>query len=128
MARRSKSAFDGVTLSGVAGLASLKTPKSVALVAVLGTGEQRGKMRLEEIVEAAPAGAPGRPGGKTPNLDQFTTNLTERARAGQLGHERGGDLFAGGCERVDLAQAAGADGVLMTSASPDGPMFFCAPA
>src|SRR5438128_4463048 len=38
---------------------------------------------------AAPAAAPGeaaprRPGGKTPNLDQYTVNLTERAKQGVL--------------------------------------------
>src|SRR5205823_6818278 len=32
----------------------------------------------------ATAGAPSPSGGKTPNLDQFTVNLTERARKGQL--------------------------------------------
>jgi len=33
---------------------------------------------------AAPAGAPGGAGGKTPNLDQFTVNLTENAKKGKL--------------------------------------------
>jgi type VI secretion system protein VasG len=45
---------------------------------------------------AAPAagapGAPGRPGGKTPNLDQFTSNLTDRAREGKLDPVLGRDF------------------------------------
>jgi len=32
----------------------------------------------------APSGAPARPGGKTPNLDQFTIDLTANARAGKI--------------------------------------------
>ena len=39
----------------------------------------------------APAGAP-RPGGKTPNLDQFTINLTEKAKAGKIDPVLGRDL------------------------------------
>ncbi len=33
---------------------------------------------------AAPSGAPRRAGGKTPNLDQFTVDLTANARAGKI--------------------------------------------
>jgi type VI secretion system protein VasG len=39
----------------------------------------------------APAGAP-RPGGKTPNLDQFTINLTEKAKAGKVDPVLGRDF------------------------------------
>jgi type VI secretion system protein VasG len=37
-------------------------------------------------------GAPGRAGGRTPNLDQYTVNLTERARSGQLDPVLGRDF------------------------------------
>jgi type VI secretion system protein VasG len=52
----------------------------------------------EEMVEsvAAPAGAPGAPkpagAGKTANLDQFTINLTENAKAGKIDPVLGRDL------------------------------------
>jgi type VI secretion system protein VasG len=36
--------------------------------------------------------ARGRVGGKTPNLDQYTVNLTERAREGQLDPVLGRDF------------------------------------
>ena len=42
-------------------------------------------------VPGAPAGAP-RPGGKTPNLDQFTINLTEKAKTGKIDPVLGRDL------------------------------------
>ena len=45
---------------------------------------------------AAPAGAPGRPqaagAGKTANLDQFTINLTENAKAGKIDPVLGRDM------------------------------------
>jgi type VI secretion system protein VasG len=50
---------------------------------------------VEEVAAPAaggPAGAPGRPGGKTPNLDQFTSNLTDRAREGKLDPVLGRDF------------------------------------
>ncbi len=50
---------------------------------------------VEEVAAPAaggPGGAPGRPGGKTPNLDQFTTNLTDRAREGKLDPVLGRDF------------------------------------
>jgi type VI secretion system protein VasG len=37
-------------------------------------------------------GAPARPGGKTPNLEQYTVNLTERARQGRLDPVLGRDF------------------------------------
>ena len=43
-------------------------------------------------VGGGPGGAPGRPGGKTPNLDQFTSNLTDRAREGKLDPVLGRDF------------------------------------
>src|SRR5271169_6544832 len=39
----------------------------------------------------APAGAP-RPGGKTPNLDQYTVNLTEKAKTGKVDPVLGRDF------------------------------------
>jgi type VI secretion system protein VasG len=39
----------------------------------------------------APSGAP-RPGGKTPNLDQFTINLTEKAKTGKIDPVLGRDF------------------------------------
>ena len=54
----------------------------------------------EEVQEAAPAasttpGAPAagaKPGGKTPNLDQFTINLTEKAKTGKVDPVLGRDF------------------------------------
>jgi len=49
---------------------------------------------LAAVAEAAP-GAPGaapRPGGKTPNLDQFTVNLTEKAKTGKVDPVLGRDF------------------------------------
>lgn len=40
----------------------------------------------------AAGGVGPKPGGKTPNLDQFTVNLTERARSGQLDRVLGRDF------------------------------------
>src|SRR5579862_674370 len=42
-------------------------------------------------VPGAPAGA-ARPGGKTPNLDQFTINLTEKAKTGKIDPVLGRDF------------------------------------
>jgi type VI secretion system protein VasG len=51
----------------------------------------------EEAQAAVAAAAPGapaapRPGGKTPNLDQFTVNLTERAKTGKIDAVLGRDF------------------------------------
>jgi type VI secretion system protein VasG len=52
----------------------------------------------EAAVAAATAAAPGapsgapRPGGKTPNLDQFTINLTEKAKTGKIDPVLGRDF------------------------------------
>jgi len=52
----------------------------------------------EAAVAAASAAAPGapsgapRPGGKTPNLDQFTINLTEKAKTGKIDPVLGRDF------------------------------------
>src|ERR1041385_4138920 len=42
--------------------------------------------------EAAGSGAAARPGGKTPNLDQFTVNLVESARTGKIDPVLGRDF------------------------------------
>jgi type VI secretion system protein VasG len=53
---------------------------------------------LEYVEEAppsgVPSGAPGapKPGGKTPNLDQFTINVTDNARAGKIDPVLGRDF------------------------------------
>ncbi|MFL5581384.1 MAG: type VI secretion system ATPase TssH, partial [Gemmatimonadaceae bacterium] len=41
---------------------------------------------------AAPGGVAPRPGGKTPNLDQFTVDLTQRAREGRIDEVLGRDF------------------------------------
>ncbi|HMD71513.1 MAG TPA: type VI secretion system ATPase TssH [Bryobacteraceae bacterium] len=48
----------------------------------------------EPAVAAGAPGAPGaaKPGGKTPNLDQFTVNLTENARKGKIDPVLGRDF------------------------------------
>jgi type VI secretion system protein VasG len=48
----------------------------------------------EPVAAAGPAGTPGapKPGGKTPNLDQFTVNLTENARKGKIDPVLGRDF------------------------------------
>jgi len=51
--------------------------------------------REEAMTAAAPAAGPGRPaggGGKTPNLDQFTSDLTGAAREGKLDPVLGRDF------------------------------------
>ncbi len=62
------------------------------LLILSGSGE-------EDLAEAvSEAGAPGetpaapKPGGKTPNLDQFTVNLTERAKSGKIDPVLGRDF------------------------------------
>ena len=91
--------------SGVVLLAVLTSDRTATLAREL---RELGKIRIDdfrkkfdgiialsrETAAAATAAAPGTPGaaagapspsgGKTPNLDQFTVNLTERARKGQL--------------------------------------------
>jgi type VI secretion system protein VasG len=53
---------------------------------------------LEYVAEAAPSGVPSgapgtpKPGGKTPNLDQFTINVTDNARAGKIDPVLGRDF------------------------------------
>lgn len=47
---------------------------------------------LSSSGEAGPVGAGGIPGGKTPSLDQFTIDLTARARAGQIDPVLGRDF------------------------------------
>ena len=48
----------------------------------------------EPAAAAGPAGKPGavKPGGKTPNLDQYTVNLTENARKGKIDPVLGRDF------------------------------------
>jgi type VI secretion system protein VasG len=60
-------------------------------VAIVGSSSE------ENQAATAAASAPGassgpRPGGKTPNLDQFTVNLTEKAKTGKIDPVLGRDL------------------------------------
>ncbi|HEY0037264.1 MAG TPA: type VI secretion system ATPase TssH [Longimicrobium sp.] len=50
------------------------------------SGEEAGASALGAPAAGGPTGegAPRTPGGRTPNLDQYTVDLTERARSGQL--------------------------------------------
>ena len=53
---------------------------------------------VQSLAAAAAAAAPGasagaaKPGGKTPNLDQFTVNLTDRAKSGKIDPVLGRDM------------------------------------
>jgi type VI secretion system protein VasG len=55
--------------------------------------EDSGEYAAEPAAASAP-GAPGapKPGGKTPNLDQFTVNLTENAKKGKIDQVLGRDF------------------------------------
>jgi type VI secretion system protein VasG len=58
--------------------------------------ERSEELMAEPAAAAAPAGTPGAPrkagAGKTENLDQFTINLTERAKAGKIDPVLGRDV------------------------------------
>jgi type VI secretion system protein VasG len=56
---------------------------------VAGSKEDEGAAGSDE---PASEGAPARPGGKTPNLDQYTVNLTEAARQGHIDPVLGRDF------------------------------------
>ena len=62
-----------------------------AIVANSGEEAQAAVAAAAATAPGAPAGAP-RPGGKTPNLDQFTINLTEKAKAGKVDPVLGRDF------------------------------------
>lgn len=53
--------------------------------------EQAAEAAAAAAAPGAPAAAP-RPGGKTPNLDQFTINLTEKAKTGKIDPVLGRDF------------------------------------
>ncbi len=53
--------------------------------------EAQAAMAAATAAPGAPSGAP-RPGGKTPNLDQFTINLTEKAKTGKVDPVLGRDF------------------------------------
>jgi type VI secretion system protein VasG len=62
-------------------------------VAIVGNSSEEAQASV--AAAAAVPGAPSagaRPGGKTPNLDQFTINLTEKAKTGKLDPVLGRDL------------------------------------
>jgi type VI secretion system protein VasG len=57
------------------------------------TGSSEDEEAAPATTEGAGAGIPGRPvGGKTPNLDQYTVNLTENARRGKIDPVLGRDF------------------------------------
>ena len=62
--------------------------------AIVGSSSEEEEAAVAAATAAAPgapAGAP-RPGGKTPNLDQFTINLTEKAKTGKIDPVLGRDF------------------------------------
>jgi type VI secretion system protein VasG len=62
---------------------------------VSGSSEEPTAAELAEMAgpgAPTPSGAPMRPGGKTPNLDQYTVNVTDRAKKGQLDSVLGRDF------------------------------------
>src|SRR5580658_2094278 len=62
-------------------------------VSIVGNSSEEAQAAVAAAAAApgAPAGAP-RPGGKTPNLDQFTINLTEKAKTGKIDPVLGRDF------------------------------------
>jgi type VI secretion system protein VasG len=62
-------------------------------VSIVGNSSEETQTAVAATAAApgAPAGAP-RPGGKTPNLDQFTINLTEKAKTGKIDPVLGRDF------------------------------------
>jgi type VI secretion system protein VasG len=64
------------------------------LPAIMADSLERGADLGSGADAGAPGGAPGMPkaGGKTPNLDQFTINLTENAKAGKIDPVLGRDF------------------------------------
>src|ERR1700676_729403 len=62
-------------------------------VSIVGHSSEEAQAAVADA--AAPPGAPSgapRPGGKTPNLDQFTINLTEKAKTGKIDPVLGRDF------------------------------------
>jgi type VI secretion system protein VasG len=62
-------------------------------LSIVGNSSEQAQAAVAAAAAApgAPAGAP-RPGGKTPNLDQFTVNLTEKAKTGKVDPVLGRDF------------------------------------
>jgi type VI secretion system protein VasG len=62
--------------------------------AIVGNSSEEEQATVASAAAAAPGGPAGapRPGGKTPNLDQFTINLTEKAKIGKIDPVLGRDL------------------------------------
>jgi type VI secretion system protein VasG len=58
---------------------------------IVGNSSEEAQAAAASAAPGLPSGAP-RPGGKTPNLDQFTINLTEKAKIGKLDPVLGRDL------------------------------------
>jgi type VI secretion system protein VasG len=63
------------------------------LASIVGNSSEEAQAAVAAAAAApgAPSGAP-RPGGKTPNLDQFTVNLTEKAKTGKVDPVLGRDF------------------------------------
>ncbi len=65
--------------------------KDFASIVANSSEEAQAAVAAAAAAPGAPSGAP-RPGGKTPNLDQFTINLTEKAKTGKVDPVLGRDF------------------------------------
>jgi type VI secretion system protein VasG len=59
--------------------------------AIVGSSAEEAQAAVAAAVPGAPSAGP-RPGGKSPNLDQFTINLTEKAKTGKIDPVLGRDF------------------------------------
>jgi len=61
---------------------------------IVGNSSEEAEAAVAAATSAAPGASSGapRPGGKTPNLDQFTINLTEKAKTGKIDPVLGRDF------------------------------------
>jgi type VI secretion system protein VasG len=59
--------------------------------AIVGSSAEEAQAAMAAAVPGAPSAGP-RPGGKSPNLDQFTINLTEKAKTGKIDPVLGRDF------------------------------------
>jgi type VI secretion system protein VasG len=59
--------------------------------AIVGSSSEEAQAAVAAAAPGAPSAGP-RPGGKSPNLDQFTINLTEKAKTGKIDPVLGRDF------------------------------------
>ena len=62
------------------------------LLTIVGNSAEEAQAIAAEVAAGAPAAARPGAGGKTPNLDQFTVNLTEKAKTGKVDPVLGRDF------------------------------------